>query len=65
MFIRLTYPKKWIEAAREKLEEDSDEDDEFETQVLNIGPTHPATHGTLRTVVRLDGEGEFPSVLVS
>jgi hypothetical protein len=24
--------------------------------VLNIGPQHPATHGTLRIVVRLDGE---------
>jgi NADH-quinone oxidoreductase subunit D len=24
--------------------------------VLNIGPQHPATHGTLRVVVRLDGE---------
>jgi NADH-quinone oxidoreductase subunit C/D len=31
-------------------------DDTFETQVLNLGPSHPATHGTLRTVVRLDGE---------
>jgi NADH-quinone oxidoreductase subunit C/D len=31
-------------------------EDHFETQVLNLGPSHPATHGTLRTVVRLDGE---------
>jgi len=31
-------------------------DGQFETQVLNLGPSHPATHGTLRTVVRLDGE---------
>ncbi len=30
--------------------------DQFETQVLNLGPSHPATHGTLRTVARLDGE---------
>jgi NADH-quinone oxidoreductase subunit D len=32
---------------------------EFETDdgmTLNIGPQHPATHGTLRIVVRLDGE---------
>src|SRR5262252_6739140 len=31
---------------------------ELETagMTLNIGPQHPATHGTLRIVVRLDGE---------
>jgi NADH-quinone oxidoreductase subunit C/D len=33
-----------------------EDEDTFETQVLNLGPSHPATHGTLRTVVRLDGE---------
>jgi NADH-quinone oxidoreductase subunit C/D len=32
------------------------DEDSFETQVLNMGPSHPATHGTLRTTVRLDGE---------
>lgn len=36
--------------------EDRPADDQFETQILNIGPSHPATHGTLRTIVRLDGE---------
>jgi len=29
---------------------------ETEGMVLNIGPQHPATHGTLRIVARLDGE---------
>jgi NADH-quinone oxidoreductase subunit D len=29
---------------------------ETEGMVLNIGPQHPATHGTLRIIVKLDGE---------
>ena len=29
---------------------------EAEGMTLNIGPQHPATHGTLRIVCRLDGE---------
>jgi NADH-quinone oxidoreductase subunit D len=29
---------------------------EAEGMTLNIGPQHPATHGTLRIIVRLDGE---------
>ena len=29
---------------------------ETEGMTLNLGPQHPATHGTLRLVVRLDGE---------
>src|SRR5256885_9589956 len=29
---------------------------ETEGMILNIGPQHPATHGTLRIVVKLDGE---------
>ncbi len=31
-------------------------EDVFETVTLNMGPSHPAMHGTLRTVLRLDGE---------
>ena len=35
-----------------------DEEDELggRHMVLNVGPQHPATHGTLRIMVRLDGE---------
>jgi NADH-quinone oxidoreductase subunit C/D len=31
-------------------------EDMFETMTLNFGPSQPATHGTLRIVMRLDGE---------
>ena len=31
-------------------------EDVFETMTLNFGPSHPATHGTLRIVMRVDGE---------
>ncbi len=31
-------------------------DIDFERVTLNLGPSHPATHGTLRIVVTLDGE---------
>ena len=27
-----------------------------ETMTLNVGPSHPATHGVLRLVLRTDGE---------
>ena len=29
---------------------------ETEGMTLNMGPQHPATHGTLRLIVKLDGE---------
>ena len=32
------------------------EDSDFERVTLNLGPSHPAMHGTLRCVVTLDGE---------
>lgn len=31
-------------------------EDVFETMTLNFGPSHPSTHGTLRIVLRVDGE---------
>jgi NADH-quinone oxidoreductase subunit C/D len=34
----------------------ADVDTDFERVTLNLGPSHPATHGTLRIVVTLDGE---------
>jgi NADH-quinone oxidoreductase subunit C/D len=33
-----------------------EEESDFERVTLNLGPSHPATHGTLRMVVTLDGE---------
>lgn len=33
-----------------------DDDLHTETMILNMGPTHPATHGTIRIVVELSGE---------
>ena len=44
-----TFVPDWVNSA-------DDQEDQFETQVINIGPSHPATHGTLRIVARLDGE---------
>ncbi len=29
---------------------------ETEKMILNFGPSHPATHGTLRVIMELDGE---------
>jgi len=53
--------KRWILTEEESfvpewVTEPDDSGEDFESQVLNIGPSHPATHGTIRTVVRLDGE---------
>jgi NADH-quinone oxidoreductase subunit C/D len=52
--------KRWVLTEAETFVPDwvnePDEADQFETQIINIGPSHPATHGTLRIVARLDGE---------
>lgn len=41
---------------RAALEEGVDEDVHGEKLVLNMGPSHPATHGVLRLLLELDGE---------
>jgi NADH-quinone oxidoreductase subunit D len=38
------------------LEEDFERDLHVERQILNMGPSHPATHGTVKFLVELDGE---------
>src|SRR6185436_677478 len=35
---------------------EEEEESDFERLTLNLGPSHPAMHGTLRVVVTLDGE---------
>ena len=35
---------------------EEEEESDFERVTLNLGPSHPAMHGTLRVVVTLDGE---------
>jgi NADH-quinone oxidoreductase subunit C/D len=40
--------------APQYVQEEADSD--YERVTLNLGPSHPATHGTLRIVVTLDGE---------
>ena len=53
--------QRWLLTERDVLKMDPPvtmprEDHEFEEVTLNLGPSHPATHGTLRIVVKLDGE---------
>lgn len=36
--------------------DDRDQDLHSEHQVLNMGPSHPATHGTVKFLIELDGE---------
>jgi NADH-quinone oxidoreductase subunit D len=41
---------------RHELEEDLERDLHTEHQILNMGPSHPATHGTVKFLIELDGE---------
>ncbi len=42
--------------AREVAEDDFERDLHTEHQRLNMGPSHPATHGTVKFLIELDGE---------
>jgi NADH-quinone oxidoreductase subunit D len=39
-----------------RLDEDLERDLHTEHQILNMGPSHPATHGTVKFLIELDGE---------
>ncbi len=38
------------------LDDDSEQDLHADHQILNMGPSHPATHGTVKFLIELDGE---------
>jgi NADH-quinone oxidoreductase subunit D len=45
-----------VERAPSALEDDFERDLHTEHQILNMGPSHPATHGTVKFLIELDGE---------
>jgi NADH-quinone oxidoreductase subunit D len=70
IYERLENKHAWIEEKRAASQGDgvpdtqlTDVDPLDHEMVLNIGPQHPATHGVLRCVVKLDGETIEKSVL--
>ena len=60
IYKRLESKHSWVE---EKAQAELPEDPLQHEMILNIGPQHPATHGVLRCVVKLDGETVEKSVL--
>ncbi len=49
-------PHLLTEREPETIEDDFERDLHTEHQVLNMGPSHPATHGTVKFLIELDGE---------
>jgi NADH-quinone oxidoreductase subunit D len=51
-----TDPHLFTDRRPETSEDDSERDLHTAHQVLNMGPSHPATHGTVKFLIELDGE---------
>ena len=51
-----TDPHLFTDRQPKTSEDDSERDLHTEHQVLNMGPSHPATHGTVKFLIELDGE---------
>ena len=49
-------PDPMTRRAAEALSDDFERDLHTEHQILNMGPSHPATHGTVKFLIELDGE---------
>ncbi|MCG8589648.1 MAG: NADH-quinone oxidoreductase subunit D [Proteobacteria bacterium] len=49
-------PRSLTARVRETSEDDFERDLHTEHQILNMGPSHPATHGTVKFHIELDGE---------
>ena len=47
---------EFIRHAEQAIDETTLEDLDTEPMYINVGPTHPATHGTFRVFCKLDGE---------
>ena len=45
-----------LDATHDALAEDFERDLHTSHQILNMGPSHPATHGTVKFLIELDGE---------
>jgi NADH-quinone oxidoreductase subunit D len=61
IYERLESKHVWLDEHRHVVQDDADP---LENEmILNMGPQHPATHGVLRCVVKLDGETISKSVL--
>ncbi len=49
-------PHLLTERPRETADQDLEKDLHTEHQILNMGPSHPASHGTVKFLIELDGE---------